>query len=90
MSEELNPPVAKYKLSLTITGNSHEEIENELLSMTRGGYLLNSEYYKRDSFHVIGGRETAILEHANPEQTPEKYADDLKAWADARKAVRHG
>lgn len=82
------PPVAKYRLTLTITGNSHDEIEGELLSMTRGGYLLDSNYYERDEFRVIGGRRTSELEHANPTMTPEQYEEDLHEWAKARRLTR--
>lgn len=82
------PPVAKYRLTLTVTGNSHDEIEGELLGMTRGGYLLDSDYYKRDEFRVVGGRRTSILEHTNPEMTVERYAAELCAWWEARRAER--
>ena len=82
------PPVAKYRLTLTIDGNSHDEIERELLSMTRGGYLLDSDYHERDEFTVYGGRRTARLVHTNPEQTPERYDAELDAWWQARKAAR--
>jgi hypothetical protein len=82
------PPVAKYRLTVVIDGNSHDEVERELLSLTRGGYLLHSDYYKRDNFEVYGGREHSILEHRNPEMTPERYERELHEWADRRKAVR--
>jgi hypothetical protein len=82
------PPVAKYELQLTISGNSHEEIESELLSMTRGGYLLDSEYHKRDEFHVVGGKRTARLTHTNPGMTPERYDAELHDWWVSRKASR--
>lgn len=88
MADLHDPPVAKYKYTLIITGNSHDEIEREILSQTRGGYLLDSDYYKRDSFHVIGGRDTTILEHTNPDMTPERYRAELDAWFDARQAAR--
>lgn len=78
------PPVPKYRLTLTITGNSHEEIERELLVQTRGGYLLDSDYYRRDSWHVIGGRETSVMEHTNPDMTPERYDAELKAEREAQ------
>lgn len=88
MSDEHTPPVAKYRLTLTIDGNSHEEIVAELLGMTRGGYLLDSDYYKRDEFRVIGGRRTATLDHTNPEQTPEGYLRELDEWWQARRAAK--
>jgi hypothetical protein len=86
--DDSQPPVTKYRLTLTIDGNSHDEIERELLSMTRGGYLLDTDGYKRDMFKVVGGRRTAVLEHRNPEMTPERYDAELDAWWKARKAER--
>ena len=80
------PPVAKYRYTLVIEGNSHEEITRELLYQTRGGYLLDSDYEKRDTFHVIGGRKTSRLEHTNPDMTPERYDAELDEWWQARKA----
>ena len=82
------PPVAKYKLTLTIEGNSHEEIMCELLVQTRGGYLMNSEYETRDEWHVFGGRYESVMQHTNPDQTPEKYRAELDAWWQERKAAR--
>lgn len=84
------PPIARYKYTLTITGNSHDEIERELLVMTRGGYLLDSEYHARDAFEVFGGTSTRTLEHANPDMTPEAYREALDAWWQQRKAERSG
>lgn len=82
------PPVAKYELTLTIHGNSHEEIERELLVQTRGGYLLDSEYNTRDSFHSISGRVVSRLEHTNDGMTPERYERELREWAARRKLER--
>lgn len=88
MAEQTPPPVAKYRYTLTITGNTHEEIEQELLVSTRGGYLLDSDYYERDEFTVYGGAKTSKLEHANPEMTPERYKAELDEWWRARKKQR--
>lgn len=79
------PPVARYRLTVTITGNSHDEIERELAYLTRGGYLLDSGYHKRDEWHSIGGRTTSQMEHLNPEMTPERYDAELDAWYQARR-----
>lgn len=84
------PPATKYLLTVTVRGNSHDEIEGELLAFTRGGYLLDSDYHKRDEFHCIGGRVTARLEHTNPDQTPENYRAELDAWSQARKEADRG
>ena len=82
------PPVPRYKLTLTITGNTLDEIEHELLVQTRGGFLLDSDYYRRDEWQVVGGRVTSRMEHVNPEMTPERYEAELDEWFAARKAAR--
>lgn len=86
MSDNDNPPpVAKYRYTLTVTGNTHDEIEREIVVMTRGGYLLDSQYYERDEFTVYGGTSTRRLEHTNPDQTPEGYRRELDEWSARRK-----
>lgn len=82
------PPVPKYKLTLAITGNTLDEIEGVLLSQINGGFLLNSDYYRRDEWDVTDGRYTSRMEHTNPDMTPERYNAELNAWFDARKARR--
>ena len=82
------PPVARYRLTMTITGNTLDEIEHELVVMTRGGFLLDSDGYKRDAWHSVGGTVTSIMEHVNPKMTPERYEAELEAWFEARKAAR--
>lgn len=82
------PPVAKYKYTLTITGNSHAEIQHELLVHARGGYLIATDYETRDECRCFGGTYDSRLEHTNPDQTPEKYRAELDAWWQERKAAR--
>jgi putative lipoic acid-binding regulatory protein len=82
------PPVTKYELTVKIRGNTHDEIEDELLTLVRGGYLLDSDYGKRDAWNSTGGRCTSVMVHTNPEQTPEKYRDELDAWWNEHKAAR--
>ena len=57
------PPVPRYRFTLTVTGNTLDEIESELVSQTRGGFLLDSDYYKRDEWEVWGGVSTGRMEH---------------------------
>jgi putative lipoic acid-binding regulatory protein len=66
------PPVTKYELTVKIRGNTHDEIEDELLTLVRGGYLLDSDYGKRDAWNSTGGRCTSVMVHTNPEQTPRR------------------
>lgn len=80
------PPKCKYKYTLVIRGNSHEEIQHELLLQLNGGYLLDSDYETRDEFDVYGGRDHSTLEHVNPEMTPERYGVEFEEWRAARKA----
>jgi len=82
------PPVTKYELTVKIRGNTHDEIEDELLTLVRGGYLLDSDYGKRDAWNSTGGRCTSVMVHTNPEQTPEAYAAELDAWWNERRAAR--
>ena len=84
------PPTPRYRLTLTITGNTLEEVERELVVQVNGGFLMNSHYYQRDEWHVGGGLITSRMEHLNPTQTPENYARELGEWWEARKAARRG
>lgn len=79
------PPVPKYKLTLTITGNSFDEIIKEIERQVRGGMLLYSDYERRDEWHVIGGRTESVMRHTNPDMTPERYDRELAEWFDSRK-----
>lgn len=82
------PPAAKYRLTVEISANSHDEIERELDYYVRGGYLLDSDYHKRDTFAVVGGKGIRRLECANPDMTPERYEAELSAWWEHRKVQR--
>ncbi|HEY9250566.1 MAG TPA: hypothetical protein VIO38_15610 [Rariglobus sp.] len=85
---EHQPPTARYQFTLTVTGNTLDEVMDEILSQTNGGFLLDSDGYKRDSWHVIGGRSTRVMEHVDPDMTPERYDAELGAWFTDRKAQR--
>lgn len=82
------PPVPKYELTLTITGNSFDEITEEIERQTRGGMLLDSDYERRDEWHVIGGRSESVMRHTNPDMTPDRYDRELSEWFNSRKALR--
>ncbi len=45
------PPVARYRLTLTIKGNTLDEITSALIVQTMGGFLLDSDYGKRHSWN---------------------------------------
>ena len=88
MSDHVEPPRAKYRLTVTITGNTLEEVEEELGYQARGGFLLDSDYYKRDEWTVYGGTSTRVMECVNPDMTPERYQAELDEWWESRKAER--
>lgn len=90
MSETPDPPQTRYKLTLTIRGNTLEEIASELLTQTRGGFLLDSDYYERHEWTSYSGRVTSRMEHQNPNMTPERYAAELNEWSGLRKAAKDG
>lgn len=79
------PPVSKYELTLTITGNTLAEILEEIEGQARGGMLLDSDYERRDEWHVIGGRTERVMRHTNPDMTPERYDRELAEWFNYRK-----
>jgi hypothetical protein len=87
MSDDLRPPKAKFKLTLTIEGNTHDEVQRELESMVRG-YPMDIQFGERDSFHIIGGRSIRELACQNPDMTPERYRAEQDEWWQARKAAR--
>jgi len=82
------PPIARYRLTLTIKGNTLDEIEDRLATQVNGGFLLDSDYGKRDSWNSTDGTTTSVMEHHNPDMTPERYAAELDAWWTARNAER--
>ena len=82
------PPVAKYTLTVKITGNSHDEIERAIHYFNNGGYLLDSDYHKRDEFYATDGTTSAKLVHSNPSMTPERYRQELDEWFERLKASR--
>ena len=73
-------PIARYRLTLTIKGNTLDEIEDRLATQVNGGFLLDSDYGKRDSWNSTDGTTTSVMEHHNPDMTPERYAAELDAW----------
>lgn len=44
-------------------------MEPELIVQTRGGFLLDSNYGKRDSWNSTDGT-ARVMEHRNPDMTP--------------------
>lgn len=81
------PPVARYRLTLTIDGNSFDEIDNELRVLAGGSTYRDSLFFglERHEWSIYEPRVKKRMEHRNPDMTPEKYDDELTAWADSRR-----
>ena len=88
MSDYMEPPKAKYRLTVTITGNTFEEVEEELRYQAHGGFLLDSDYYKNDEWTFYSGTSTRAMECVNPDMTPERYRAELDKRWESRKAER--
>ena len=76
-------PVTKYRLEFTVDANSHDEIADAI-------HALYVNYWQRmgdrDEVDTISSDRTMTrLHHTNPEQTPERYAAELRAWVAARR-----
>lgn len=67
LGPEWTPPVPRYRLTLTITGNTLDEIEHELVVQTRGGFLL-------DSVPKYDAELAAVAEPDEEAPTPERPA----------------
>ena len=78
----------RYRFTLTIDGNTLDEVEDELIAQARSGFITDSRYYERDEWHAFGGKVTRVMEHLNPDMTPERYDRELSEWWERRKAAR--
>lgn len=85
-----NPPVARYRLTLTIDGNSFDEIDDVLRVLANGSTHEDSLFtgQVRHEWDIYGPRVKRHMEHRNPDMTPEKYDDELIAWAESKRKER--
>ena len=85
------PPVARYRLTLTIDGNSFDEIDNELYLLAGGSTCRDSLFLglERHEWEIYEPRVKKRMEHRNPDMTPEKYDTELKAWAESKRKERN-
>lgn len=79
---ELGVPIAKYQAVIAITGNSRKEISDRVRSLDVNW---DYNYGDRDTIDSTDGTTSILMEHTNPEQTPEAYDDELMAWSRARR-----
>lgn len=88
MTEQDDPPKARYRLTLEVDGNTHDELLEELHYLLHGGYVIHTNGYERDEADWYGGRLHARLEQMNPDQTPERYEQELHDWSERRREAR--
>ena len=86
-----NPPVARYRLTLTIDGNSFDEIDDVLRVLANGSTHEDSLFtgQVRHEWDIYSPRVRRHMEHRNPDMTPEKYDDELIAWAESKRKERN-
>ena len=84
------PPVARSRLTLTIDGNSFDEIDNELRVLANSSTYMDSLFtgQVRHEWTIYSPRVIRHMEHRNPDMTPEKYDDELIAWAESKRKER--
>ena len=81
----MEPPKAKYRFEFSVDANSHDEIFDALSALVVN-YVHRTGH--RDALDIVSSDRTTIrLRCINPDQTPEKYGAELRAWAEER---RHG
>lgn len=85
------PPIPRYRLTLTIEGNSFDEIDDELSLLANGSTDEDSLFtgFRRHEWDIYGPRVHRHMEHRNPDMTPEKYDDELIAWAESKRKERN-
>ncbi|WP_286697486.1 hypothetical protein [Dermacoccus sp. UBA1591] len=85
------PPIPRYRLTLTIDGNTFDEIDDELRSLANASTYMDSLFtgQVRHEWAIYSPRVKRHMEHRNPDMTPEKYDYELKAWADRRRKEKN-
>lgn len=78
------PPRHRHEMTLHLGANTLDDLCNELRIIAHG-----LEIEGRDEAREItsSGGWHLVIEH-DPTMTPERYAAELRAWADARRARR--
>lgn len=84
-------PINGFTVSIIIHGSSHEELNSELRALDVNWYHMYAEMGRATTRDMHTGRTSVRFEQIDPDQTPEKYALELAAWAnemkDRRRAV---
>ena len=85
---DLRPPNPRYRLTLTIEGNTLDEVEDAVNAYARCGFLVDSEGGRRDAWDVARPPCDSLMAVVDPDMTPERYFAELDAWFKERKATR--
>ena len=81
---ELHIPIPKYTVLVSLTGNTRDEINRLIHSLYMNW---DYEYGDRDEIDSTDGTTTILMQHTNPDQTPERYTEQLLAWRDERRSM---
>ena len=84
----LRPPNPRYRLTLTIEGNTLDEVEDAVSAYARSGFLVDSDGGRRDAWDVTRPTCESLMTVVDPDMTPERYFAELDAWFTERKATR--
>lgn len=92
MSDQMStPPTPRYELTLTIQGNTLDEIHEELRSAEKGFHLDRrspSNFSARDEWTIRSERYSSVMRQRNPDMTPERYRAEFQAWMDGEARER--
>lgn len=78
-----NIPIPKYMLVVTIDANTIEELHS---SVEQFAADMAVDWPGREFIDSTSGQMSVRLDRTNAEQTPERYAEQLRDWSSTRKS----
>lgn len=78
-------PLPKYMLAVSISANSLAELHQRVDQLAVD---FITEWSDREHIDSTDGMTSVVLDVTSGHQTPERYAEQLQAWADNRKKRR--
>ena len=85
---DLRPPNRRYRLTLTIEGNTLDEVQDVVNAYARLGFLNDSDCGRRDAWYVTHTRCESLMTVVDPGMTPDRYFAELDAWFKERSVTR--
>lgn len=78
-------PLPKYMLAVTISANTLDELHHAVDQLATDFAV---GWRDREEVDSTDGRTSVVLDVTSRTQTPDRYAEELAAWSDARRAIR--